>query len=37
MYEYKVVAWVDLLKDLLRKSGRGVGWFKEGYLKFLKN
>ena len=38
MYVYKVVVGVDLIKELLRKSGgEGAGLFKEGYLNLLKN
>ena len=40
MYVYKVVVWVDLNKELLRKSGGGGGGdglFKERFLNLLKN
>jgi len=38
MYVYKVVVGVDLINELLRKSGGGGGGlFKEGYLNLLKN
>ena len=37
MYKYKVVAWVDLIYDFLRKSGEGRGLFDERYLNFIKD
>ena len=37
MYVWKVVGGVDLINELLRKSGGGGGLFKEGYLNLLKN
>ena len=40
MFVYKVVVGVELINELLRKSGGGGGGdglLKEGYLNLLKN